>query len=91
MTVKNRNAAEGRVLHGASEMIKSGQTVVSEDTTSPRKFKYVEPRHRSKRTSKFAQRIAAEEFGHYRHFAWRQWGDFVDTKPAELAKRRAGR
>jgi len=45
-------------------------------------------RHRSKRTSKFAKEVAAEEFGYQRHFAWRQWGDFSDTTPAELAKRR---
>lgn len=45
-------------------------------------------RHRSRRTSKFAQQIASEEFGHQRHFAWRQWGEFRDRTPAELAKLR---
>ena len=90
MNRKDRNAAEGDVLRGVSELVNAGTLDGSEDTASPTKYKYVEPRHHSRRTSKFAQQIAAEEFGHHRHFAWRQWGGFRDVTPAEARKRRSG-
>jgi hypothetical protein len=33
--------------------------------------------------------MAAEEFGYRRHSAWRQWREFQDMTPDELARRRA--
>ena len=40
-------------------------------------------------TGGFATAMAAEAFGYRRHFAWRQWREFQDTTPDELARRRA--
>lgn len=62
---------------GPSEFIHAEGLDNAEDNTDPRKTK-----------TSFARAAAAEAFGHYRYFGWRQWGRFRDRSPAEIARLR---
>lgn len=88
MGLIRRNTLDGKV-QGASITIKSGATDGPKFNTAPVSHQQAKPkrcRHYHK-SPKFARNLAAEAFGP-RYFGWRQWDNFVDLTPTEVALRR---